>query len=888
MGVLTLAAFILGFTIPLEGWWLSAHPPVTSEAPPGRMSAGTALAFVCLGIALLLLSSSRESARIPRSVLALVTLLLGGFALVGYLFGVDALYSLSVHGAMAIPTGISFVLLAAGVLSARPDDGPMRVIASPRAGGIVARRLLPVVVLVFPMIGWLRWQGEKAGFYDGSVGTALYLIATLVLFSTVILAIASRLEATDAARHDALDARRGNEARLSGIIGSAMDAIITIDASQRITVFNAAAERMFGYPAAEVLGLSLDRLIPARFRAAHGDHVRAFGRTNVTRRAMGELGAIYGLRSSGEEFPIEASISQVELAGERIFTVILRDIGERLRTETRLRDAQESLRLSERRLAGIIGSAMDAIITVDEDQRITLFNSAAERMFGRRADYMQGRSLDELIPQRFREKHPEHVRSFGRTNVTRRSMGELGAIYGLRAGGGEFPIEASISQVQVGDSRHFTVILRDITERRAAEESLRRGADRAALLAELAGSMAAVVDDYQDLLRLIVRRTSEQIGEFCAIHLLTADGAAFDTPALHHADPLLRDRLLEILAREPPRPTEGLAAQVLQTGKPFFREGTTPEELRELVPQWALLEALPVRGVIYAALRSRGETIGTLALFRTQGRPPYTEDDLRLVAEIADRAALAITSARLFADMESRVAQRTLELDARNRELETFSYSVSHDLKAPLRGIDGYSRLLLRDHAERLDGDGRAFLENVRSAAQHMSRLIDDLLAYSRLERRVLKASRVSPRSIVDDLLAERRQDLEARRLVVGVNVPEVEIAADPQGLALALRNLLDNALKFTKESASPMVEIGGRIEDGKCVLWVRDNGVGFDMRFHDRIFEIFQRLQRAEEYPGTGVGLAMVRKAMERMGGRAWAESAPAQGSTFYLEVPR
>lgn len=242
---------------------------------------------------------------------------------------------------------------------------------------------------------------------------------------------------------------------------------------------------------------------------------------------------------------------------------------------------------------------------------------------------------------------------------------------------------------------------------------------------------------------------------------------------------------------------------------------------------------------------------------------------------------------QLNTELEQRVAERTAELETVNKELETFTYSVSHDLKAPLRGIDGYSRLLLEDHAAGLDEEGRSFLANIRRGTQQMGQLIEDLLAYSRVERRTLQEERVNLPRLMEAVVAERADEIRARRVLVRTDIPCQEVIADLEGLAMALRNLLDNALKFTRNTSQPAIEIGGRQENASCILWVRDNGIGFEMKFNKRIFEIFQRLQRAEDFPGTGIGLAIVRKALQRMGGQAWAESSPGQGATFYLELP-
>jgi PAS domain S-box-containing protein len=238
-------------------------------------------------------------------------------------------------------------------------------------------------------------------------------------------------------------------------------------------------------------------------------------------------------------------------------------------------------------------------------------------------------------------------------------------------------------------------------------------------------------------------------------------------------------------------------------------------------------------------------------------------------------------------ELEQRVAERTAQLSQANQELEAFSYTVSHDLKAPLRGIDGYSQLLVEEFGDKLGDEGSGFVRRIRHGVELMGELINDLLAYSRMERRDMARDAVALLPLVQQVLDGYEADIRRMGVQVQMDLAPVTLALDREGMAVVLRNLIGNAIKFSRDRRPPRLDIGSRREAGRLTLWVRDNGVGFDMRYHDRMFGIFQRLHRAEEFPGTGVGLALVAKAVQRMGGRVWAESTLGSGSTFFLEFP-
>jgi light-regulated signal transduction histidine kinase (bacteriophytochrome) len=257
---------------------------------------------------------------------------------------------------------------------------------------------------------------------------------------------------------------------------------------------------------------------------------------------------------------------------------------------------------------------------------------------------------------------------------------------------------------------------------------------------------------------------------------------------------------------------------------------------------------------------------------------------------VATQLAIAMFQARLLArlrdhaaDLEATVRKRTEALETANKELESFSYSVSHDLRAPLRAVDGYARMLEEDYAARLDDEGRRLLGVVRQSSVRMGRLIDDLLAFSRLGRQQPAKQLVDMTELARDVVTELRNGAAA----------SVELGALPSARAdralirQVWTNLVGNALKYSGKRADARVEIGGRQDGGESVYWVRDNGVGFDMRYADKLFGVFQRLHRVDEFDGTGVGLAIVQRVVARHGGRVWAQAKPGEGACFHFSLP-
>jgi signal transduction histidine kinase len=266
------------------------------------------------------------------------------------------------------------------------------------------------------------------------------------------------------------------------------------------------------------------------------------------------------------------------------------------------------------------------------------------------------------------------------------------------------------------------------------------------------------------------------------------------------------------------------------------------------------------------------------------------EWNFRIPEESSDEVGMLAREFNHMADVlsenQARLREQTRELIDANQQLEAFSYSISHDLRAPLRSVDGFSRILLEDFSDKLDDDGKRYATIVRNGAQQMGKLIDDLLVFSRVSRQSISRQEVNLEKLAYELAESAKKEEEERRIEIQVgNLPTCQ--ADPSLIRQVFQNLLLNAVKYTRNRETARIEVGSKFMDGETVYYVRDNGAGFDMKYANKLFGVFQRLHRADEFEGTGVGLAIVRRIINRHGGRIWADAEVDKGATFFFTLP-
>lgn len=569
-----------------------------------------------------------------------------------------------------------------------------------------------------------------------------------------------------------------------------------------------------------------------------------------------------------------------------------------------LSQGNRELQISEGRHRIVSQTASDAMVTIDEKNTILSLNPATSKIFGHPLKDMLGQSLTMLMPEYLRHVHEAGLKRYQETGK-RHITWEAVEVPGLHKNGHEIDLEISFGEHKQEGNHLFTAIIRDITERKrveveriklyASEHAAWRRAEqvnmRLAFLVEASQILASSLN-YQETLRRVAKSCVLGIADWCALDVLTVDGKV-ERLAVMHKDPEKVRWALELQARYPPA-ADTPVHQVLATGQPVFYPVVT-EELVEQAAQDAghleLLRKIGFSSAMIVPLVVREQVLGTLTLVYAEAGKHYDEDDLQLAQELARRAAIAVDNARLYGQaqdlnelLESKVQQRTAQYEAANRELEAFSYSVSHDLRAPLRGIDGFSKALLEDYGEELDSTAKRYLDRIRAGTQRMGTLIDDLLNLARLSR-IEIAWRTVDLTSVAELIAEELKGRQSDRQVAFTIAKGMVTEGDKRLLGVVLQNLLENAWKFTAKQARAEIKVGScTSEDGQPVFFVSDNGAGFDTAYADKLFGAFQRLHSPAEFEGTGIGLATVQRIILRHGGHVWAESTLGEGATFFF----
>lgn len=598
-------------------------------------------------------------------------------------------------------------------------------------------------------------------------------------------------------------------------VESAPSGIVVTSQEGKIILVNSYTEKLFGYRREELIGQKIEKLLPTRYREKHLNHRQGYY-ADPSARLMGQGRDLFGLRRDGTEVPVEIGLNPIHTEQGLLVVSTIVDISERKQAEEENRS--------------FFTLSLDMLCIAGFDGYFKKLNPSWEKTLGFTVEELCAKPFIEFI-------HPDDrqatIAESQAVNAGKKVI-SFENRYICKDGSYRWMLWSATPSLE---TELIYAAARDITERKRAEEALRKSEEKYRMLFD-----------------------SIDVG-VCTIEVLF-DGN--DKPVDY--------RFLEVNS-----------SFEKQTGI----QNAPGRRMREIAPQheehWfeiygkIALTGEPIRFENQAAQLHRWYEVYAFRVGEPQKRQVaiYFND-------ITERKRVEEEIKKLNEDLRKQAAQ----LESANKELESFSYSVSHDLRTPLRSIDGFSLALLEDYGGKLDQEGKQNLARVRAGCKRMGQLIDDMLNLSRLSRTEMKPEKVNLTAVAQEVIQELK-DAEPQRKV-NFAIPDNLFAhCDLRLIRAVLENLLDNAWKYTSKHSQAKIELGSLNQNGNTVFYVKDDGAGFDMKYADKLFSAFQRLHRMDEFVGNGVGLATVKRVIHRHGGEVWAEGEIEKGATFYFTLP-
>ncbi len=835
ISTLTIIQYVFAVNIGIDEMFFKDDPVAVATYAPGRMALNTAIGLMILSFVLVLYSIKAEILSFAAQLLSLLVLLLSILPIFGYLYRIDSLFSYGIYTQMALHSGILFLLLSCSFLLLQIDKGLLAIFSSPGTGGYFARRLLPAAVIAPIFLVWLRIVFENYEIPFLPADLSYFFIIMIIIFVWFVWRIAVSLNKLDKQREQAEETSQNWTNLMQYIIKYDPNAIAVLDKNLHFIYVSDRFLSDYKLQNKDIVGKHHYEVFPdipekwkiVHQRALQGEVLRS--EEDVFERADGSTEY-----TSWECRPWHNHDGTIN--GIIIYTEVL----------TAIKTTEKQLRKISNQLKLILENAGDGIFAVDREGRAILLNKKALEMLG----YEESELIGEKI-------HPLHQHS--RIDGSRYPIEEC-AIYKtytdgevhtvndevfMHKDGSSFPVEYVSTPILDNDSIAGAVVsFRDISERKKVEQDIH--------------NKNVFIQTVLDNLPIGVALNTLNRGEATYMNNKFEEIYGWDKDTINniqlffkkvYPDPSYRKEL-----------TDRIMADI-QSGDPARM-------------QWKDIKVTTSDGSV--------KTVNALNI-------PLIEQNTMVstVIDITKQKLVEKELEMLNDQLEHKIKQRTQQLEATNMELEAFTYSVSHDLRAPLRAIDGFTRILQEDHKATLSDEGKRISQVIRENTQSMGQLIDDLLTFSRLSRKEMQQSEIDMKTLVNAIYHEltSEQDRERTTLIIQ-NIPKA--LGDPTMIRQVWMNLLSNALKFSAKKEEPIITISSSSANGFTTYIVCDNGVGFDMRYVDKIFGVFQRLHSAREFEGTGVGLAIVQRLISKHGGTVTAESNIDEYAAISFSLPQ
>jgi PAS domain S-box-containing protein len=836
IGAATLFEYLTGIDLGIDTLLVYREWGQRGTVVPGRMGPPGSTSWTLIGLALALVSGGGRMRR-AAVVCSLAAIGIATLSLVGYLFGASPLFTIPRLTTIALQTATMILAMGGGIVATMPDQQPMKTLLANTTAGLLARRALPFIILFPLLLGWLRVRGQEAGLFDTAFGTALRTLVEISFLVTLLWWALRTVTAKETALRREQERVRASEALLAAVLKQVPIGLGVIDTQGRWTLTNAVID--------EYVPQGIPSTLPdcvSRWRAwdEHGQGVLPEnwpGKRALRGEVAPGMEMIF-TDDAGRERWMLVSAAPFRDAEGRIIgaTCTIQDVDALKRAQEAALRSQEQLKL--------VSDTVPALISyVDEDCRYRMCNRAYMEWFDLPCEEIIGRPMREVLGGAAWQSIEPRIRAAlaGETVDF-----ETEAPY---ARGGTRWIHAIYTPHRDASGRvlGLVVMVSDVTARKQAETVIRESEERYR-------SLVSVITD--------VPWTTDANGAFVMPQPAWAayTGQSWEeyrafgwANALHPDD---RSQVEEIWrrackSRSLYESRGRLWHAASQQHRHFVARGTPILNDDGTVREWV-------------------------------GACTDVHEQKLAEKELAEAHALLADRAR---QLEKLVEKRTADLQETVQQLETFSYSIVHDMRAPLRSMRSFASILESDYRDKLDGTGHNYLGRIIASASRLDALITDVLSYSRVAMSPAQLQPVNLDRLLNEIVEQYPQFQEAAS-AIHVERPLPTVLGNDALLTQVFSNLLGNALKFVPPGQAPRVVVRAEETDGQARIWVEDNGIGIPAEHRGKLFGLFQRLQPPDKYGGTGVGLAIVRKAVERMGGGVGVESEPGRGSRFWFEM--